>query len=253
MNRAQCEQKMLLKPFESPAQRRLTKLLRRKLRIRLENIGGGEEKQLEKEYSSKLRDVRRRIACSRPVRIDTLKALKEVLMLRCNWVEVDREKELCQLGSVSIPRRNCTDSADKQHIKMYLFEPLDIVIDPWKIQVCAPCHSHLLNCSNTAMDIFLKHCKYSKRYISELLPVYVDYKRTVLAETFFPAVSEDFSYTSLELIEHISEDEDDGKTEDACDGKVNPYCDLTSVNMNCDTSLGESDDEDYDLLVRMMH
>jgi len=262
MNRAACEREMIWHPFNSAAERKLTKLHRRKLRYALNHVKDEGREELESEYLKKLLEVRKRITRSRSVRVDSLRAIIEVLQVQSMWMRMNKGGDRCQMQNIpldirtDIIRGGCYEYLEPltPNDALFVFEPLDIIPEPecWRLKLCKACHSHMLHSADFIWKGFVKYYQFLGRKIEHMLPVYVDYKRTVAGGRFSPRIQNDLMTMKLDVIEELSEDEDDGETTEAYEGQINPYCDISSSTEDWDIPSAQSEDVDYDLLLRQM-
>ena len=273
MNRAMLERERILKPFSSPAERKLLKCERRRLRHGFEMTRGVGAASVENQYLNQLIEVRERIAKGRPVRIDRMVDLLEVFKVTSMWREVLKGEQQCDMTRISLSYRThnfaigCHNTPQPQERAslMHLFEPLDIVLPPnnFKLLFCPVCHDRMLRSSLQVWRRFVAHFAIFGRSIPELMPIYLDYKRVPPSARFSPSLRENLSHLELRNIEEISEDEEDGESAEVFEGVINPYSDLRHleqedpeyVRVPADWEIpgAQAMDVDHDLLLREMH
>jgi len=225
----------IVKAFDTPRERKLTKMLRRKLRMCLENVKGGEDRNMETEYTTKLREVRERIGRSRPVKVSSVLELKETLKHKCLWRQEHSRRIQCDIYTYTGEHRDVLRGFGCRPYRpgpQFVFHPLSVGYSSAQLSVylCEDCFNNIHCCADLYWTAFMRGLTVGKKHLGEFLPVYVDYKRTVNASVFYPNIVRESSMLIADLasIEELSEDEDDGETSYEFEGRVNYYVELST-------------------------
>ena len=232
---AQFNTENVLAPFSSPSERRQVKLERKRLREELKRCRRASRYHVSLQESDRveenLRQIRKRVTMSRPVRVESVFSLMLTLFCSNQWWE---KRVINGCHGQCIPRHKarihlrggCWYRLNPRPERVYAFDAITASGGLFTIQLCDDCLDYMWNADkdDCAWGWFLRLFRhYDGRKIEDFLPLYVDYKRTSSAKEFSPGHSKRFDYLEREELEILSEDEDNGTEWEPFDGKVSMF------------------------------
>lgn len=261
MNRTQCEKELL--SIISPAERKMLKMERRKFRLDYTLVYGSESIEMRKEKFEKLREMRDKIARSRLAKVVDLEGLFDVCSNPLLWSKIISD-ETCQRKNLPqdelkrLKIKGCYQKFYQETEYKYVFQPLDIVPQEnrLRIVICPQCFKKTVSKIHRQRDwdILFKHFTHGGQKTEDMLPVYVDYKRTrkgrLMSEgsRVMPPV--------IGVVEDRSETEDDGETREPWDGQITMLeedpDDESLTDEDFQIPSAQDPDVDYGLMLRLM-